>query len=269
MLMLWSAVIGGAASLIGGAMSSRSARNSQNAQMAMHQEQMDLARDQMGFAQGHYDYGRNQYEQQQARFDPILDQMQSQALANQQPDYGLITADAAQAFGSQRQAGQRQMERYGINPGDGMWGANNRQAQLGQAGAEVMAMQNARRNAGNQRYNQLANLYGVGTRLMGQAAGMMGQGVGATAGAAGMGINAAGQAAQTHGNYAAQAGQQAGNNWSSAFSHIGNVVDGVMNQSNSTPNSQVPYYLSNQPSSAQPGAPQQPYMDTPWTGGGG
>ena len=260
--MPWTALAMGGASLIGGIMSSRSAKNSQNAQMAMHQEQMDLARDQMGFAQGHYDYGRNQYEQQQARFDPILDQMQSQALANQQPDYGLITADAAQAFDSQRQAGQRQMQRYGINPGDGMWGANNRQAQLGQAGAEVMAMQNARRNAGNQRYNQLANLYGVGTQLMGQAAGMMGQGVGATAGAAGMGINAAGQTAQAHGAQAAQSGAAANSNWSSLIGHIGDGINAWQGQSPGTPD------YGPAPPGTSGTAPWRPQVPWPTPGGG-
>jgi hypothetical protein len=203
--------------------------------MQMHEDQMALARDQMGMAQGHYDYGLGVYEQNQQRFDPILDAMQAEALSNQTPDYGLISSDAAQAFESQRQAGQRQMERYGINPGDGMWGANNRQAQLGQASAEVMARAQARRDTNNQRYAQLANLYGVGTTLMGQGMGMMGQGLAGSSAAAGMGINSAGQAASAYGNQAAQSGQQASNNWASFGQHLASGIDSL-----TTPTPQSP-----------------------------
>lgn len=256
--MVWGAVIGAGASLLGARSASRSARRQQRAQQAMHDEQMALARDQMGFARDHYGFGMDQFLQNQRRFDPVLDAMTEEAMAAREPDYAAITADTRMAFDSARGQGQRQMERYGINPGDGMWGANDRQYGIGQAGAEIMARQQARRDTNNQRFNQLAGLYGVGTQLMNQASGMMGQGVSATAGAAGMGVNAAGQAAGMYGQNAMLAGQQAGSNWASLIGHIGDGINAWQNRSPGTPD------YGPAPPNTSGTAPWRPQPSTNW-----
>ena len=255
--MIIGAVIGGGLSLFGALKGQSEAKKQRKAQGAMHDQQMALARDQMGFARGHYDFGQGQYNQWQQQFNPVLGEMMQEAMANRDPDYAAISSDVTGAFDSARGQQQRQMERYGINPGDGMWGANNRQYGIGAATAEVGARQQARQSAGAQRYSQLANLYGVGTQLMGQAAGMMGQGVGASSAATGMGIGAAGQAAGAAGQQAAMAGQQAGNNWASFGQHLMSGIDSWQNRSTGPLGPGGSFAMPGMPGMNLPGLPGQ------------
>lgn len=266
---MWGALIGAGASLLGAASARSTARSNQRAQMQMHQDQMDLSRQQLGFARNHYDWARGEYDDLRGRFDPVLGEMEAQAMRQAQPDYSQISADAALAFDNQQQSSNRQMQRYGISPGEGMWGANTRSNALGRARAEVLGHQSARRQAGNDRYQRLSNLYGVGQSMMNSAGAQMRSGLSGMNSATNTGVNSAGSAARTYGANAQAAGQQAGSLFGSAFNHIGSFVDQYMGQgANQVPNSQVPYYLSNSPGLNQPGAPQPSYMNTPWTPGG-
>lgn len=266
---MWGALIGAGASLLGASSARSTARSNQRAQMQMHDDQMALSREQMGYARDYYDFARGEYDEFRDRFDPVLDELQAQSLRQTQPDYSQISADTALAFDNQQQSANRQMQRYGISPGEGMFGANTRANALGRARAEVLGHQSARRQAGNDRYQRLSGLYGIGQNLMGGAQSQMNAGMAGMRSAAGMGINSAGSAAQTYGANAQAAGQQAGSLFGSAFNQIGSFVDQYMNQgANNVANNQVPYYLSNNPSLNQPGAPQPSYLNTPWTPGG-
>lgn len=230
MLAAAAGIIGGVGSIYGGIRASRDARRARRSQEQMHQDQMGLAQDQLGFARDHYDWARGRHDEYADQFSPVLDQLMTEGMADRTPDYGLIAADTTSAFDSARGADQRQMERYGIRPGDGQWGANNRRYGVGQAMAEVGAREGARRSTANDRFQRLAGLYGIGQNLQGQAMGQMGAGLGAYQGAGGMGMGAMGQMAGMQGQRAGQLGQMAGDAFAGGTRMIAGAVDGIMNQ---------------------------------------
>lgn len=251
------AVAGVAASAYGAYSSNQQAGRSRNAQQRMHDEQMGLARDQMQFGQEHYDWSRGLHDEYRERFDPVLGELTDEAMASRTPDYGLITADTTAAFNSARMADQRNLERYGIRPGDGQWGANNRRYGIGQATAEVGARQQARRQAGDQRFARLAQLYGVGMGLQGQAMQGMGQGMGAFQSGSGMGVGAAGQQAGHHGQMAGYHGQMAYENMRGVGQGIGGMVDHFMNQPSTPAAGGTNFWAPTTGSYSVPGLPGQ------------
>ena len=266
---MWGALIGAGVSLLGAASARSTARSQMRAQERAQQEQMALAREQMGNAQQYYDFARGEYDEFRGRFDPVLDELQSQAMRQATPDYAQISADAAMSFDAQQDAANRQMQRYGISPGEGMFGANTRGNALARARAEVLGAQSARRQAGNDRYQRLNSLYGIGQNLMRGAGSQMSSAMGSMNSAASMGVGAANRAAQSYGAQAQAAGRQTGSLISSGVNQIGSFVDQYMAQgANQVPNSQVPFYLANNTSYSQPGAPQPPWMNSPFLGGG-
>lgn len=204
----------------------RQAGKSRRAQQGMHDQQMGLAQEGMEFGRQHYDWSRGLHDDYRQRFDPVLGELTTEAMANRTPDYGAISADARAAFDGARMADQRNLARYGIRPGDGQWGATERRYGIGRAAAEVGARQQARRQNEDARYNRLAQLYGVGMGLQGQAMSGMGQGMSMYQGAAGGGMNAAGQQAGYHGQQAAYHNQMAGQNMMDLGYGIGGMFGG-------------------------------------------
>lgn len=256
MAAVTTAAVGTAVSAYGVRSANRQGRRARNAQEQMHQDQMGLAQQQMDFGRDHYDWSRGMFDDYREQFAPVLGELTTEAMAARNPDYGQITADTTAAFDSARRSDQRNLERYGIRPGDGQFAANNRRYGIGQATAEVGARQNARRQAGDQRYNRLAQLYGIGAGLQGQAMQGMGQGMGAYQNAGGMGMNAMGQAAGMYGQQANTFGQLAGSNMAGMVNNLGNLVDGVMNQP--APVTGGPSFWSPNPGSMSlPGLPGQ------------
>lgn len=258
--------IGLGVSAFGARSADRRGRRALSAQEQMHQEQMAMAREQQAFGQQHYDWARGMYEQDRMRFDPVLDRLTEESMANRTPDYGAITADTQAAFDSARQSDQRRMQAYGINPGDGAFGANSRRYGIGQATAEVNARQAARRGTENDQFGRLAALYGVGAQLQGQAMGGMGVGAGLMQGATGMGINAAGQAAGMHGNMAQNYGNLASSNMAGAVGHLGQLIDGFMSRPTGPTGSS--FIGPGMPGMTLPGLPGQGPININRPGGG-
>lgn len=265
------AVIGTAVSAYGAYSSAKGAKKSRNAQERMHDQQIALAREQMDFSRDHYDWARGEYDDYRAHFDPILDELTEEAMREQLPDYGQISADVGMAFDSARDSEQRALARYGIRPGDGRFGANEREYGIAAAGAEVSARQQARRQSADQRYQRLAQLYGVGSSLQGQAMSGMNTGLSAMSGASANQQNAAGSAANMHGRRASSQQRSATNNMIGLGRNVGSLIDTFMNETPSGGLSQPGNYgVPMMPGHGGVQPYQPPDAEVPWmTPGGG
>lgn len=255
-----TALITGGIGLMQGAMGARSARrNARSADAAMAQQQA-LQERQLGIGEEQMAFFREQYQNWHQQFAPAIEQLQQQAMEGREPDYAAITADNAMAFDSAQQSNQRQMERFGINPGDGQFGANVQRAGLGRAASEVDARQNARRQNEQQQFGQLAQVAGLGAGLQGQAMAGLSGAAGGLMGAMGQQAGTAGQNAQMYGDLAGQGAQAFGStDWGgiigSAFDAIGGIGGGTGGQG---PGSAVGSYgVINNPSGSftGPGTP--------------
>lgn len=173
----------------------------------------------------HLDWARGQYDQWKQEFDPILDQLKMEAAAGRTPDYAAITADTMASFASARKQTQRQQGRYGIKPGDGQWGANERKMATGQATAEVGARQQARRDTEDDQFRRLSQVYGIGAGLQQGAMSMTSGAFGGVAqGHQGM-AQMHGQQAGVHGQQADMYGNIAAESGSAAFGQWADILD--------------------------------------------
>lgn len=200
----------------------KDAADAADAQMARQSQlqgrQLEIGQEQMAFF-------RDQYNQWRQEFAPVLDQMKTMAMEGVEPDYAAIAADTARAFDSQEGATTRQMQRYGVDPGDGAFGSTIARSNLAQAGAEVDARQNARRNAEDRSFGRLGSLYGIGAGLQGQALSGLSGATGALMGTLGNQAQTAGVNADRYGQAAAAGAQAFGNtDWGGI---IGGAVDSV------------------------------------------
>lgn len=215
-----AALIGAGVSTAGGLYAARkqgkAADRALDQQAAAMQDQTALGREHMQWAKGVYENWRQE-------FAPVLEELKAEALASSDPDYAAITADTQAAFDSERGGQRREMERYGINPGDGAWGSSDRRMGIGQATAEVNARQGARRDEKDRRFGRLSSVMGIGQGLQQQAMGI-------TAGAAGGLMGAHGQQAGIHGGNAQMHGQAAAGAARTAFGQDwGSLIDNAFN----------------------------------------
>ena len=194
------------------------------AQQAMFDRQVELGEDNLA-------YFRDVFSKWEEEFAPVLDELKAEAMSGVTPDYTAIASDTRSAFQSARDSSRRELGRFGINPGDGQFGANERRYAISEAATEVGAREQARRAADTERFGKLQALYGIGSgekrTALGGVSNASGQFQGALGGvAAGQGRNA-----DRYGNAAAGASQAAfGQDWDSiingALGAFGNMGGG-------------------------------------------
>lgn len=203
--------IGVGAQAYGAHKAGKAADKAATAQSTMDKERIALGREQLEWARGVYDQWRSE-------FDPMLQELKAEAMRDTTPDYAAITADTRTAFSSARDDNRIALERYGIDPSDGAFGANERRFGIGQALAEVGTRQTARRDARGERIRNLAAVYGIGAGLqssaMGNVSGGFNQIQGAMAGAS-----------ANYGNNAANHSNNAAAGWSGAWRGLNNLWD--------------------------------------------
>lgn len=220
-----AAVVGTAAtaySAYQGRQAGRRAGRAMDEQAAAQQRALDMQEQFLDWSMGEY----NQWREE---FRPVLDQLKMEAMAGQTPDYAAITADTMSAFASARDQTQRQQQRFGINPGDGQWGATEARFGIGQATAEVGARQQARRANEGQQFGKLAQVYGIGAGLQQGAMGMAGSAFGGVSNAHSNMAGMHGNQANYHGNQANMYGQIAAESGAAAFGQWADIIDGAMN----------------------------------------
>lgn len=186
---------------------SSSANKAANKQQAAMDNQTQLGQDQLDFA-------KQQYADWKQRFDPIMNDLEAQAYAQQRPDYTKISADNTAAFDASQGAAQRNLERFGINPADGAYANLQQKGSLQRALGLVTANTQARNAAKDATFNRLMSVYGVGNGQGAQALNSMNsayQGLGA----------AFGQQAGLYGNQFNNFSNQAQAGWNDAASGVG------------------------------------------------
>lgn len=157
-----SAVIG----LYSANKASKSANKAADNQQAAMDDQVELGREQL-------DFGKQQYADWKARFDPIMNDLETEAYAQQRPDYTRIAADNTAAFDASQGAARRDLERFGVNPADGAFADLAQRGSMQRALGLVTANTQARAAAKDATYNRLANLYAVGNGQQSSAMGTM------------------------------------------------------------------------------------------------
>lgn len=196
------------------------AADSADAAMAMQQQTFDRM-DQLG--DENLQWFRERFSEWEQEYAPVLDELKSEAMAGVTPDYAAIATDTRKAFERARENHERQLGAFGIKPGDGQYGANERRFAISEAATEVGAREQARRDADRERFSKLASVYGIGsaekrTALSGVSS-AAGQYQSALSGVAG----GQGQRAQMYGQAAAAANNAAwGQDWDG-------VIDNALN----------------------------------------
>lgn len=221
-----AALLTAGASLYGAHKQGKAADDALGQQQWAMNQQLELGREGIGIAQDRLDWNKSAYDRWNQEFSPVLDELKSQALANQAPDYGMIAADTRALFDAQRSGQERALSGYGIRPGDGQFGATGREYGIGSATAEVGARQMARRQNNMDRYAKLSQLYGIGSNLQSQAMSGVNNGFTGVANATNSLAGSLGGQANTFGSQASAFGQQAGQLASGAFNQFGNIAAG-------------------------------------------
>jgi len=185
------------------------------AQQRMFDRQVELGEENLA-------YFRDVFNRWEQEFAPVLEELKAEAMSGVTPDYSAIAADTRAAFQNARESRRRELGRYGINPGDGQFGADERRYALAEAEAEVGAREQARRAADIERFQKLSSLYGQGSvekrTALGGVSNASGQFQGALSGVA----HGQGQNADRFGNAAAGASEAAfGQDWDS-------IIDGAL-----------------------------------------
>ncbi|HZZ14316.1 MAG TPA: hypothetical protein VFE79_26800 [Paraburkholderia sp.] len=188
--------VGAGVSLYNG-IENRNAANKagQNQQNAID-SQTQLGQDQLSWAKDRYNEWDNE-------FQPIMDDIKSQAQKNLQPDYASINSDVNNSFNAQQGAAQRNMERYGVKPTDGATTAMNTSFGLGRAASLVAGDQQERARVKNQSLSNLESVYSLGTPMLSSSTGLV-------SGASSQLSNAYGNAANVYGQQAGTYGAAAG-----------------------------------------------------------
>ncbi len=152
------------------------------------------------------DFFKGQYQDWYDMFNPVLMQLRNEAFRTTEPDYESIAADVSATFDTAREGERRTMQRYGLSPADGQFGASERQYGISKATAHVGARNQARIANKDQKFDRLSSVYGLGTGQMSMAM----QGV--NSGYGGMSAGA-GNRASVYGNQASNYGQMATDSW--------------------------------------------------------
>lgn len=134
---------------------------SRNQQQAMDR-QAELDAERLGFA-------REQYDDWRDMFRPVAEDLRTLAYEDRGPDYGAIAGDVGASFDTSQAMNRRQMERFGLQPGDGAVQDQELRYGIGRATAMTDAMNRARTAHKDQQFNRLAAFYGLGSG-QGQAA---------------------------------------------------------------------------------------------------
>lgn len=187
------AAIAGVAVGVGGIVNGISSSNAAGKAAKNQQQAIDA---QTALGQSQLDWNKDRYNEWDSEFQPIMQDMMATATRNNQPDYAKVGSDVNSAFDAQEQSADRNMNRMGIKPTDGAYGASQTAYGLGRAAALVSGNQTERHTVANQQLSNLEGVYNAGTPML---TGSM------------SGVNTAGgQASSAYGNAASTYGQQAG-----------------------------------------------------------
>jgi len=214
MAAITSAVVGAAAigaQAYGAHKAGKAANKAGKRQAATDQERIALGREQLDWAKGIYEHWRTE-------FDPMLQELKSEAMRDQTPDYAAISADTASSFGAAEDNYRIALERRGVDASDGAFGQVKSNFGIGRASAEVNARQDARRQVKNVRFQRLAATYGIGAGLQSSAMGNVNSGFGMTQ-------NAMAGASANYGNNAANHSDNAAAGWAGAWRGLNNMLD--------------------------------------------
>jgi hypothetical protein len=170
---------------------------SANSNASKARKQQGQAMDQQAqAAQDQLNFDKERYANWEARFNPIMDDLTTEAYADNRPDYMGIAADNNIAFDTSQAMNRRQQNRYGISPTDGATQASETQYGIGRALSLVGANTSAREAAKGQKFSKLSAIYGLGSGQGAQAMAGVNGAYGAVGAAAGNAANMyAGQAA--------------------------------------------------------------------------
>ena len=160
------AAIGLGVSMVGGYVNSKNQKSAADKAAANQQSanagQLKLGNDQL-------DFGKQQYGDWKDNFNPALKQLYGLANQQQRPDYDAITHDAGAAYDASNATASRNLERYGVNPGDGAFAAEQNGNALAKANTIVGTRNNARTAAQNQQFQRLQSYYQLGNGQQGNA----------------------------------------------------------------------------------------------------
>lgn len=126
---------------------------------------------------------RSKWDEYKQFGSPILADLSAEAMegpsaARYKERIGAAGADVTHAFGREREAGRREMSRYGINPASGRFVGADRTMGIAEAGATAGAMTRARRGVDDESYGRKINAYGLASGQGAQAS----QGISSAAG---------------------------------------------------------------------------------------
>lgn len=155
-VMLAAAAITAAGGAYAANKASNASSKASKAQKSALDQESQVAEDQL-------DFGKQQYNDWKNLYYPLGQQLVAESQQTITPDYAGIHGDVQNAFQSEQQQNQRQMQRYGVNPADGNMQQANREYGMGAATAEVGARQQARAQAKDQQFNRMAQVYGLGS----------------------------------------------------------------------------------------------------------
>lgn len=143
----------------------KKAAKQQDAANSMSEEEIALQREGL-------DFSKQQYSDWQEKFDPAYDKMMSEIDQGITPDYAAIAGDVNSSFDTAQGMERRQMQRYGIKPGDGAARHSEREYGIKRSTAHSGIRNQARQASKGilfDRYKGVTNsLQGVQTSLSGQ-----------------------------------------------------------------------------------------------------
>ena len=158
--MTWGAVAAAGASLVVGYMGNKSADKQADKGFGLQQQELDMQREGL-------DFSKQQYADWKERYDPIYDDMMSEIDSGITPDYNAIAGDINQSFDSAQGMERREMQRYGIKPGDGAYGHGERDYAINRAAAHSGIRNKARQDSAGIKFQRLSGIHntlqGVGT----------------------------------------------------------------------------------------------------------
>lgn len=178
-----------------------------SAQEGAQQKQMQMGQQQLGFA-------KQRYNDWKTHFMPVIEAAQQKAMQAQHPNYDAVTADANHAFDTATGEQQRSLERYGINPADGVMQSMLHRNAVEKAG-EITGQRNRARLANkNANYNRMLSFIGRGSGMRSGSESMVNSAYGGL-------TSALGQSASRNNRNAMSFGQQSANDWTDAAKGAG------------------------------------------------
>lgn len=169
----------------------RNQRNAMDQQTAMDRERLD--------------FSREQYQDWRNMFQPVLEDLRTEAYADTTPDYDAIVSDVGAAFDTSQDINRRQQQRFGLAPDAGAVQEGELRYGLGRAAAMAGAKNQARAANKDARFSRLASFYGLGSGQGMQASNLVNAAYAGASGTMGQHAGIFGQQAFNHQQGANQA----------------------------------------------------------------